>query len=96
MSFLFAIRCALWALAIMIPVTTLAASSDQSAQAVEKLVDVEGYKLNFRTIPGQGPVIPLEFGGGMDSAEWAAIAPPCPRRIGSDPFGECGQPDIDQ
>jgi len=65
------------------PVTTLAASSDQPAEAVEKLVDVGGYKLNFRTIPGQGPAILLESGGGMDSAEWAAIAPRLARETGA-------------
>jgi len=73
----------LLALAIITPVTTLAMASDQSAQAVEKLVDVGGYNLNFRIIPGQGPAILLEAGGGQDSTEWAALAPRLAQETGA-------------
>jgi pimeloyl-ACP methyl ester carboxylesterase len=83
MSLLLAFMHALLALAIILAVTALTASSDQPAQAVEKLVDVGGYKLNFHTIPGQGPAILLESGGGMDSTEWAAIAPRLAQETGA-------------
>jgi pimeloyl-ACP methyl ester carboxylesterase len=82
-SLLFAIGLALLALATITPIATLAALSDQSPQSVEKLVDVGGYNLNFRTIPGQGPAILLESGGGMDSTEWAAIAPRLAQETGA-------------
>ncbi|MBU8872116.1 MAG: alpha/beta hydrolase [Gemmatimonadales bacterium] len=41
----------------------------------EHLVDAGSYKLHFRIIRGQGPVVLLEAGGGMDSAEWNDLAP---------------------
>jgi pimeloyl-ACP methyl ester carboxylesterase len=77
------LKYSLLALAIVTPVTTLAAASDQSAQAVEKLVDVGGYNLNFRIIPGQDPAILLEAGGGQDSTEWAALAPRLAQETGA-------------
>ena len=83
MSLLSALKHSFLALAIMTPVTTLATAPDQSAQAVEKLVDVGGYNLNFRIIPGQGPTILLESGGGMDSTEWDALAPRLARETGA-------------
>jgi len=83
MSFFPALKYALLALAIMPPVTTPATTQDQSTQAVEKLVDVGGYSLNFRIIPGQGAVILLESGGGMDSSEWDALAPKLARETGA-------------
>ena len=61
----------------------LAATPDQPAHAVEKLVDVGGYNLNFRIISGQGPAILLESGGGMDSTEWNALAPRLARETGA-------------
>jgi len=78
-----ALKYSLLALAIMTQATTLAMAQDPSAQAVEKLVDVGGYKLNFRIIPGQGPAILLEAGGGMDSTEWDALAPRIARETGA-------------
>ena len=75
MNSLSALKYILSALAIMTLVTTLGTAADQPAQAVEKLVDVGGYSLNFRVIRGQGPAILLESGGGMDSNEWNALAP---------------------
>ncbi len=69
------LKCLLSALAIMMLVTTPGTAAEQSLQAQEKLVDVGGYKLNFRVIQGQGPAILLESGGGLDSTEWNALAP---------------------
>ncbi len=82
-SLLSAVKHFLLALAIMTPVTTLAAASDQSTQAVEKSVDVGGYNLNFRIIQGQGLAILLESGGGMDSTEWATLAPRLAQETGA-------------
>ena len=70
-----ALKYLLSTLAIITLITTLGTAAIQSAQAVEKLVDVGGYNLNFRIIPGQGPAILLESGGGMDANEWNALAP---------------------
>jgi pimeloyl-ACP methyl ester carboxylesterase len=83
MSFFPALKCALIALAILAPVTTRAAAPGQAAQAVEKSVDVGGYNLNFRIIPGQGFAILLESGGGLDSAEWNALAPRLAQETGA-------------
>jgi pimeloyl-ACP methyl ester carboxylesterase len=83
MSFFPALKYALIAFAILAPVTTLAAAQDQAAQTVEKLVDVGGYNLNFRIIPGQGFTILLESGGGLDSSEWNALAPRLAQETGA-------------
>jgi len=83
MSFFPALKYTLLALAIMMPATTLAAAQDQAAQAVEKLIDVGGYNLYFRIIPGQGSAILLESGGGMDSSEWNALAPRLAQETGA-------------
>jgi pimeloyl-ACP methyl ester carboxylesterase len=77
------LKCALLALAIMAPLSTPVKAQDQAIQAVEKLVDVGGYNLNFRIIPGQGPTILLESGGGLDSTEWNALAPRLARETGA-------------
>jgi len=83
-SLFFALKYSVLALVIIItPVTTLAVPSDQSAQAVEKLIDVGGYNLNFRIIRGEGPTILLEAGGGMDSTEWEALAPRLAQETGA-------------
>lgn len=76
-------RCLVLALVLMTPVTMPATAQDQPAQAVEKLVDVGGYGLNFRVIPGQSPAILLESGGGMDSTEWNGLAPRLARETGA-------------
>jgi len=78
-----ALKCALLTLAIMAPATAPATTPAQSAQAVEKLVDVGGYNLNFRIIPGRGSAILLESGGGMDSTEWNALAPRLAQETGA-------------
>jgi pimeloyl-ACP methyl ester carboxylesterase len=70
-------------LAIMTPVATPPATQDQAAEAVEKLVDVGGYNLNFRIIPGHGQAILLEAGGAMDSTEWNVLAPRLARETGA-------------
>ncbi len=82
-SISFVLKFALFAFAGITGVKTLATASSQSAQAVEKLVDVGGYKLNFRIIPGQGPAILLESGGALDSTEWNALAPRLARETGA-------------
>ena len=83
MRFLSALKYALLALAILTPATTAATAQEQPAQAVEKLVDVGGYNLNFRIIQGQGLTILLEAGGGMDSTAWNALAPRLARETGA-------------
>jgi pimeloyl-ACP methyl ester carboxylesterase len=59
------------------------AAAEQPAQTVERSVDVGGYDLYFRIIPGQGHAILLESGGGMDSSEWNALAPRLARETGA-------------
>ena len=59
-------------LATAMPATAPAIASGQPSkapEAIEKMVDVGGYGLYFSVIPGKGPVILLEAGGGMDSTE---------------------------
>jgi len=82
-NFMSALKYSLLALAIMTPAATLATAQDQPAQAVERLVDVGGYNLNFRIIQGEGLAILLEAGGGMDSTEWIALAPRLARETGA-------------
>jgi pimeloyl-ACP methyl ester carboxylesterase len=65
------------------PATTPPTAQDQAAEAVEKLVDVGGYNLNFRIIPGHGQAILLEAGGGMDSNAWNVLAPRLARATGA-------------
>jgi pimeloyl-ACP methyl ester carboxylesterase len=55
----------------------------QAPQAVEKMVNVGSYSLNFKIIPGQGHVILLESGGGMDATEWDALAPQLAKATGA-------------
>jgi pimeloyl-ACP methyl ester carboxylesterase len=70
-------------IAIIALTAILVAVADQSPQAVEKMVDVGGYNILFRIIPGQGPVILLESGGGLDSNEWRAVAPRLAQQTGA-------------
>ena len=53
---------------------------DQEIEAVESLVQVDEYHLNFKVIRGERFTILLEAGGGMDSREWDEIAPELARR----------------
>jgi len=78
-----AVKISVLAVVLMTPVTMPATAQDQPAQAVEKLIEVGGYHLNFLIIAGQGPAILLESGGGMDSSEWAALAPRLARETGA-------------
>ncbi|MBN2409834.1 MAG: alpha/beta fold hydrolase [Candidatus Aminicenantes bacterium] len=48
--------------------------NDQEREAVETLVQVGEYRLNFQIIEGGEPTILLEAGGGMDSRAWNRIA----------------------
>jgi pimeloyl-ACP methyl ester carboxylesterase len=57
--------------------------SSQAPEVILKRIDVGGYHLYFRIIPGQGPVILLEAGGGMDSTQWSALAPLLFRETGA-------------
>jgi pimeloyl-ACP methyl ester carboxylesterase len=47
------------------------------------MIDVGGYHLSFRIIPGQGPTILLESGGGLDSSMWGALAPRLAQETGA-------------
>jgi len=81
-----AVKAAIFGLAVVMSGAALAIAGEQSPQtpeAIEKLVKVGEYSLNFRIIPGQGPAILLESGGGMDSTEWAALAPRLARETGA-------------
>lgn len=52
------------------------ASTAWSSPAPEvSLVDAGSYRLNFKVIRGEGPVVLLEAGGGSDSSNWDALAP---------------------
>lgn len=60
-----------------------AQAAERLAQAVDRSVDVGGYHLHFRVIPGQGPAILLESGGGLDATEWNALAPRLAQETGA-------------
>jgi len=78
-------------LSLLIVAITMSASlpagafglSSTAPEVIEKRIDVGGYHLYFRIIPGQGPVILLEAGGGMDSTQWSALAPLLSRETGA-------------
>lgn len=55
----------------------------QEKEAVETLVQVGKYRLNFRVIEGGSLTILLEAGGGMDSREWNRIAPELAHKTGA-------------
>jgi pimeloyl-ACP methyl ester carboxylesterase len=85
MKLAYAALISILALASSISVKAAIASeqSSKAPEAIEKKVDVGGYGLYFRVIPGKGPVILLEAGGGMDSTEWSALAPMLSRETGA-------------
>lgn len=56
---------------------------DQEREAVEILVQVGKYRLNFQVIEGGEPTILLEAGGGMDSRVWNNIAAELARKTGA-------------
>ena len=55
----------------------------QGREAVETLVQVGKYRLNFQVIEGGSPAILLEAGGGMDSRVWNNIAAELARKTGA-------------
>jgi len=57
--------------------------TNEVPEAVAKTVNVGGYNLFFRIIPGTGPTILLESGGGMDSTEWTKFAPLLAKETGA-------------
>jgi pimeloyl-ACP methyl ester carboxylesterase len=57
--------------------------ANEGPEAVAKMVNVGGYSLYFRIIPGTGPTIFLEAGGGMDSTEWTKLAPLLAKETGA-------------
>jgi len=78
-------------LSLLIVATTMSASlpagpfglASTAPEVIEKQIDVGGYHLYFRIIPGHGPVILLEAGGAMDSTQWTALAPLLSRETGA-------------
>lgn len=56
---------------------------NQEIEAVEALIQVGKYRLNFQVIKGRGLNILLEAGGGMDSREWNKLAPEIARKTGA-------------
>jgi pimeloyl-ACP methyl ester carboxylesterase/predicted alpha/beta superfamily hydrolase len=59
------------------------AMSNQEIEAVETLVQVGKYHLNFKVIEGWDLTILLEAGGGMNSGEWNNLAPELARKTGA-------------
>ena len=57
--------------------------SKQEASAVETMIQVGKYRLNFQVIEGGSPTILLEAGGGMDSRVWNNIAAELARKTGA-------------
>ncbi len=47
----------------------------ESSLVADALMDVGGYRLHFRVLPGSGPTVLLEAGGGADASYWDALAP---------------------
>ncbi len=56
---------------------------NQEIEAVETLVQVGKYRLNFQVIEGGNQTILLEAGGGMDSKEWNNLAPELANKTGA-------------
>jgi pimeloyl-ACP methyl ester carboxylesterase len=71
-----------WALGAE-PVRASCPLSRQETSAVETLVQVGKYRLNFQVIEGGEPTILLEAGGGMDSREWNKIASALAEKTGA-------------
>ncbi len=69
---------AAWALSFLALAATPVQGScplpKQEIKAVETLVQIGKYRLNFQVIEGGNPTVLLEAGGGMDSREWNAVA----------------------
>jgi pimeloyl-ACP methyl ester carboxylesterase len=71
-----------WGLAQM-PARASCPPLNQETKAVETLVQVGKYRLNFQVIEGGNPTILFEAGGGMDSREWNNIAAELARKTGA-------------
>jgi pimeloyl-ACP methyl ester carboxylesterase len=67
----------------LLPAYATCPLSDQEIEAVETLVQVGKYRLNFKVIEGGNLTILLEAGGGMDSSEWNKLAPELRRKTGA-------------
>jgi pimeloyl-ACP methyl ester carboxylesterase len=55
----------------------------QDIEAVETLIRIGQYHLNFKVIKGGDLTILLEAGGGMDSNEWSKLAPALAQKTGA-------------
>jgi len=84
MSRLLVAVCALslWALGAP-PARASCPPLSQEIEAIETLVQVGKYRLNFQVIEGGNPTILFEAGGGMDSREWNNIAAELARKTGA-------------
>lgn len=87
--------------AILAEAETSAPSDSGLPEVEEQLIDAGPYHLFFRIIRGQGPVVLLESGGGMDSTEWTDLAPRIAQETGATVvfydrpgFGQSDLPDI--
>ena len=56
---------------------------NKTIEAVETLVQVGQYRLNFKVIEGGDLTVLLESGGGMDSNEWNKLAPELAQKTGA-------------
>jgi pimeloyl-ACP methyl ester carboxylesterase len=64
-------------------VSAVNAEINHDLEMVDTLISVGDYSLYFRVIPGSGPTILLEAGGGMDSSEWENLSPEIARKTGA-------------
>jgi len=82
-NFLFvALFISFWTLGVS-PAQASCPLSNQEIEAVETLVQLGKYRLNFQVIEGGTLTILLEAGGGMDSREWNKLAPELARKTGA-------------
>ena len=51
------------------------AAARDAAGVIDSKVDVDGYRLHFRVIPGCALTILLESGGGLDASQWSGLQP---------------------
>ena len=56
---------------------------NQDIEAIESLISIGQYHLNFKFIKGGDLTILLEAGGGMDSTEWSGLAPDLALKTGA-------------
>jgi pimeloyl-ACP methyl ester carboxylesterase len=64
---------ALMFISVLVSLVARPEQEKNTTEAEETLVDVGGFRLNFRIIRGQSPIVLFESGGGMDSSEWANL-----------------------